>query len=75
MSVTVIVPVYNGEKYLSEAVESVLSQTHRPQEIIIIDDGSTDNTASVAKSFGSAIRYHYQSNQGAGAAHRIQIKK
>jgi len=68
MSITIILPIYNGEKYLSEAIESILSQTHHPQEIIIIDDGSTDNTASVAKSFGRAVRYHYQPNQGAGAA-------
>jgi len=68
MSITVILPIYNGEKYLSEAIESILMQTHRPQEIIIIDDGSIDNTAAVAESFGDAVQYHYQSNQGAGAA-------
>ena len=68
MSITVILPAYNGEKYLSEAVESILSQPYCPQEIIIIDDGSTDNTAAVAKSFGDAVQYHHQPNQGAGAA-------
>lgn len=68
ISITTILPVYNGEKYLAEAVDSILSQTHRPQEIIIIDDGSTDNTAAVAQLFGEPVHYHYQSNQGAGAA-------
>lgn len=68
MSITVILPVYNGEKYLSQAIKSVLSQSHQPMEVIIIDDGSTDQTALIAKSFGTALRYHYQSNQGAGTA-------
>jgi glycosyltransferase involved in cell wall biosynthesis len=68
MSITVILPVYNGEKYVTQALESILSQTHRPQEIIIIDDGSTDGTAAVAKGFGDTAQYHYQPNQGAGAA-------
>ena len=68
MSITVIVPVYNGEKYLAQAIESVLSQSHQPTEIVIIDDGSTDQTASIARSFGDTVRYHHQSNQGAGAA-------
>lgn len=72
--ISVIVPAYNGETYLSEAIESILIQAYRPQEIIIIDDGSTDNTASVAKSFGDAVQYHYQPNQGAGAARNNGIK-
>ncbi|MCB0209235.1 MAG: glycosyltransferase family 2 protein [Anaerolineae bacterium] len=67
-SITLIVPVYNGEKYLAEAIASILSQSRPPQEIIIIDDGSTDNTAAVAKGFGDRVRYYYQPNQGAGAA-------
>ena len=68
MLVSVIIPVYNGEAYLAEAVESVLCQTHRPLEIIIVDDGSTDGTASVASSFADNIHYVYQSNAGPSAA-------
>jgi glycosyltransferase involved in cell wall biosynthesis len=66
--VSVVIPVYNGERYLRQAVESVLEQTHRPLEIIIVDDGSTDGTAAVAAQFGDAIRYVLQTNGGAASA-------
>ena len=67
-SVSVVIPVYNGEKYLSEAIESVLRQTVAPAEIIVVDDGSTDGTEQVAKKYASAIRYISQPNRGSGAA-------
>lgn len=66
--VSVIVPVYNGEKYLSEAIESILSQTYHPTEIIIVNDGSTDRSAEIAQRFSSAVNYCYQPNAGTGAA-------
>jgi glycosyltransferase involved in cell wall biosynthesis len=47
-----IVPVYNGEKYLPETLDSILAQTYRPLEILVADDGSTDGTASVVASYG-----------------------
>jgi glycosyltransferase involved in cell wall biosynthesis len=65
--VSVIIPVYNCDHYLTEAIESVLAQTYRPIEIIVVDDGSIDSSASVAKRFTS-VRYYFQSNSGAGAA-------
>ena len=66
--VSVIIPVYNCERYLGEAIESVLAQTCRPLEIIVVDDGSTDRTADVAKSFTPTARYVSQANAGAPAA-------
>lgn len=64
--VSVIIPAYNCEAYLAEAIESVLSQTYPAAEVIIIDDGSTDKTAEVAKTFGSQVRYCYQTHGGIG---------
>ena len=72
-TVSVVLPVYNGENYLRLAIESVLCQTFQDFEIIVIDDGSTDSSASIAQSF-DRVRYIRQENQGAAAAvnHGIQ---
>lgn len=64
--VSVVIPTYNRENLLPETIESVLAQTYRDFEIIVIDDGSTDNTREVISAF--PIRYFYQENQGAAAA-------
>jgi len=66
--VSVIIPVYNCERYLAEAIESVLSQTYRSVEVIVVDDGSTDASASVAQQFIPPVRYYYQPNSGPSAA-------
>jgi len=66
--VSAILPVYNGERYLAEAIASALSQEHRPIEIIVVDDGSTDGTAGVAASFKGSVLYTYQANSGPAAA-------
>ena len=72
--VSVIIPVYNCERYLSQAIESVLAQKYRPLELVIVDDGSTDNTAQVAAAFSDHIHYIYQPNQGAPAARNTGFK-
>jgi glycosyltransferase involved in cell wall biosynthesis len=66
--VSVIIPVYNSARYLGEAVGSVLAQTYRPLEVILVDDGSTDDSAEVARSFGDAVRLYSQANGGVAAA-------
>jgi glycosyltransferase involved in cell wall biosynthesis len=66
--VSVVMPVYNGERYLAQAVESVLTQSYQPVELIVVDDGSTDNSAGVARRFGNALHYEYQANAGQSAA-------
>src|SRR5437867_1657728 len=62
--VSVVIPVYNGERYLGETIQSVLDQTYRHFEVIVVDDGSTDGSAAVAKRFGEAVRYVSRPNGG-----------
>jgi len=64
--ISVIIPVYNGAPYLGEALASVLAQTRSPLEVIVVDDGSTDASASVARQF--PVRYVWQTHDGASAA-------
>ncbi len=74
-SYSVIIPSFNCAKYLTRAIESVLSQTCNANEIILIDDGSTDQTkALIEKHYQNQIRYHYQNNQGVSAARNTGIK-
>jgi glycosyltransferase involved in cell wall biosynthesis len=63
-----IVPAFNGERYLRETLDSMLAQTHRPLEIIVVDDGSTDGTPDVAASYGDKVRYLRQDNAGPATA-------
>ena len=65
--VSVIIPAYNCERYLADAIDSVLGQCYRPIEIIVVDDASTDGSAAVARRF-PGIRYTDQPHGGIGAA-------
>lgn len=67
-SVSVVIPCFNAAAFLATAVESVIRQRGDPIEIIVVDDGSTDETASIALSFGSAVKLLRQPNAGIGAA-------
>lgn len=63
--ISVIMPVFNGGKFIAEAIESVLSQSYSDWELIIVDDGSTDGTADIVKRYESnKVHYVYQTNQG-----------
>ncbi|MBE9201578.1 MULTISPECIES: glycosyltransferase family A protein [unclassified Nodularia (in: cyanobacteria)] len=69
--VSVIIPCYNRERYLAEAIESVLEQTYPNIELIVIDDGSSDRSGEIAQSY--PLKYHYQTNGGIGAARNAGI--
>ena len=72
--ISVVIPVYNRQEYIGFALESVLKQTRPADEIIVVDDGSTDCTAEVVASYGDAVRYFYQPNSGVSAARNTGIK-
>ena len=72
--VCVIVPTFNRAQYLGEALDSVLGQTRPPADIIVVDDGSTDKTSEVAKSFGDRIRYVRKENGGKSAAVNLALR-
>jgi glycosyltransferase involved in cell wall biosynthesis len=72
--ISVIIPVFNGEAFLAEAIESILRQDYHPLEIIIVDDGSTDGTATIASSYSAGVRYVYQPNSGPAAARNRGLK-
>ncbi len=55
-TISAVIPVYNGQPYIAAAVQSVFAQTRPPAEIIVVDDGSTDGTASALEPFGNGIR-------------------
>jgi glycosyltransferase involved in cell wall biosynthesis len=65
--VTVIVAVHNGERFLRSALESLYTQDYEPFEVVFVDDGSTDGSAAIARSF-PGIRYVHQENRGLAAA-------
>jgi len=72
--VSCIIPVYNGERFVAEAIASVLAQTHQPVEVIVVDDGSTDATPDVVRAFGSSVQYLQQPNAGPPAARNVGIR-
>jgi glycosyltransferase involved in cell wall biosynthesis len=72
--ISIVIPTYNNEKYLPEAIESSLEQSYKNIEIIVVDDGSTDNTRELVKQYGSKVRYIYQENQGVSGARNTGIK-
>ena len=71
--VSVIIPAYNREKYIVEAIDSVLAQEYAPIELIVVDDGSTDRTAEIVQNYGDQLVYLCQQNQGAAAARNSGI--
>ena len=71
--VSCIIPVYNGERFLGEAIDSILAQTYKPTEIIVIDDGSTDGTPDVIAEYAGHVASARQVNAGAPTARNYGI--
>lgn len=71
--ISVVIPVYNRPVFVKEAIQSVLDQTYPDVELIVVDDGSTDETAHILNQFGNAIRVIHQQNQGVSAARNTGI--
>jgi glycosyltransferase involved in cell wall biosynthesis len=69
-----MIGVLNGAPYLGEAIDSALAQTYHPLELVVVDDGSQDGTADVARSYGDRVRYEYQENKGNGAARNRAVE-
>jgi glycosyltransferase involved in cell wall biosynthesis len=68
INISTVIPAYNAKKWIGRAIESVLNQTVRPAEILVIDDGSADGTAQAAQNYGAAVRYFHQQNSGPAVA-------
>ncbi len=72
--ISVIIPTFNYAEFIPDAIESVLSQTFEDLEIIVVDDGSTDNTKDVLNKYSDKIKYYYQDNKGPASARNLGIK-
>lgn len=73
--VSIIIPVCNGDNYVREAIDSALAQTYKNIEIIVVNDGSVDNSEEIIKSYGNKLRYFKKENGGVSTALNLGIKK
>lgn len=73
-TISVVIPTHNRAHLIGQAIDSVLAQTYKDYEIIVVDDGSTDNTRELLSEYWDSISYIYQENQGASAARNTGIK-
>lgn len=71
--VSIVIPVYNGEDYINDAIDSALAQTYDNCEVIVVNDGSTDSTETIVKSYGDKIRYFSKENGGVSSALNVGI--
>jgi glycosyltransferase involved in cell wall biosynthesis len=72
-TISCVIPAYNAERYLEESIRSVLNQTVRPIEVVVVDDGSADRTRQIAESFGAPVRYVVQDGRGPAAARNFGV--
>jgi glycosyltransferase involved in cell wall biosynthesis len=72
-AVSVVIPTFNRSELVRQAISSAINQTSPPDQIIVVDDGSTDDTAQVVRAFGSAVKYVHQENGGVGRARNTGV--
>lgn len=73
--VSCIIPVFNGARYLGETLDAVFAQTHRPLEVIVVDDGSTDHSAEIARSYPQPLLSLQQPNAGHASARNLGVSR
>jgi glycosyltransferase involved in cell wall biosynthesis len=73
MSVSVVIPAYNSSKFIAQTLESVLAQTYAAKEVLVIDDGSTDDTATIAEQFGAPVRVIRRQNARQAASRNFGV--
>src|SRR5437660_6526968 len=73
--VSIIIPCYNQAQYLAETIDSALAQTYRPIQVLVVNDGSPDDTEKVARAYGDRIDYIYRENGGLSAARNTGIAR
>ena len=75
LKVSIIIPVYNGKDYVEEAIDSALNQTYDNKEIIVVNDGSKDNTEEICLRYKDKIKYYSKENGGVSTALNLAISK
>src|SRR5437660_1541210 len=74
MRVDVIIPCHNAARYIADALESVMRQTHRDLAVVVVDDGSNDDTVRIARGFGARVTVLEQANKGPSAARNTALR-
>jgi len=72
--VDIVIPCFNTGRYLAQAIDSALAQTYRPIHVVVVDDGSTDNTGEIAQSYGTGVTYIHQENRGLPGARNTGLR-
>ena len=75
VKISIVIPTYDSIEYIAESIESVLAQTYKYTEIIVVDDGSTDGTKGALEKYRDYIRYFYCDNGGVSKARNFGIEK
>jgi glycosyltransferase involved in cell wall biosynthesis len=74
-TISVVIATYNRANYLSQTIDSVLAQTFKSFELIVVDDGSSDDTRAILQSYGDRLRVYYQDNRGPSAARNLGVRQ